>query len=218
MNRGPTSPIRAVTFDVGGTLIEPWPSVGHVYAEVARQFGIEAAPDRITSAFMQSWKNRGSFGYSRGEWFSVVCESFGCRVTEEMFHSIYERFAQPSAWHLFEDVIPALQFAKSRGLKLGIISNWDERLKPLLERFHLVHRFDSVIVSVEVAAHNPESRIFLEAAQALDSPAEESLHIGDSEREDVLGATEAGMQARKIDRQRNESLLEILQSLGLESV
>ena len=31
--------IRAVTFDVGGTLIEPWPSVGHVYAEVAAQHG-----------------------------------------------------------------------------------------------------------------------------------------------------------------------------------
>ena len=27
--------IQAVTFDVGGTLIRPWPSVGHVYAEVA---------------------------------------------------------------------------------------------------------------------------------------------------------------------------------------
>jgi len=27
--------IRAVTFDVGGTLIECCPSVGHIYAEVA---------------------------------------------------------------------------------------------------------------------------------------------------------------------------------------
>jgi hypothetical protein len=27
--------IRAVSFDVGGTLIEPWPSVGRAYAEVA---------------------------------------------------------------------------------------------------------------------------------------------------------------------------------------
>ncbi len=34
--------IRAVTFDVGGTLIEPWPSVGHVYAEVAARHGVAA--------------------------------------------------------------------------------------------------------------------------------------------------------------------------------
>ena len=28
----PLEEIKAVTFDVGGTLIRPWPSVGHVYA------------------------------------------------------------------------------------------------------------------------------------------------------------------------------------------
>jgi len=32
--------IRAISFDVGGTLIRPWPSVGHVYAEVAAQQGV----------------------------------------------------------------------------------------------------------------------------------------------------------------------------------
>ena len=36
VRRARTSPsIRAVTFDVGGTLIQVWPSVGHVYADVA---------------------------------------------------------------------------------------------------------------------------------------------------------------------------------------
>ena len=30
--------IKAITFDVGGTLIEPWPSVGHAYAGVAARY------------------------------------------------------------------------------------------------------------------------------------------------------------------------------------
>ena len=41
--------VRAVTLDVGGTLIEPWPSVGADYAAVAGEFGPVTAPaDRLT--------------------------------------------------------------------------------------------------------------------------------------------------------------------------
>ena len=54
--------MRAVCFDVGGTLIEPWPSVGHVYAEVAVQFGItDIAPDALNMQFAAAWKARCGF-------------------------------------------------------------------------------------------------------------------------------------------------------------
>ena len=42
-----------VSLDVGGTLIQPWPSVGHVYAEVGERFGLKREPDELTSGFMQ---------------------------------------------------------------------------------------------------------------------------------------------------------------------
>ena len=219
MTSGPTASIEAVTFDVGGTLIEPWPSVGYVYAEVARDFGVQASAEEMTSAFVRSWKDRGSFGYTRGEWFGVVCESFGCAVSEEMFDAVYERFAQASGWRVFDDVIPALEFGRFRNLKLGVISNWDERLKPLLGRLNLLGHFDAVVVSVESGAHKPDSKIFLQAAKALNSDTKNILHVGDSEREDVRGATNAGMRARKIDRKAGkESLLDILRSLDLQRV
>src|SRR5580700_10426449 len=46
-------PIRAVTFDVGGTLIEPWPSVGRVYAEVAARHGLEVAAEDLDRQFAE---------------------------------------------------------------------------------------------------------------------------------------------------------------------
>jgi putative hydrolase of the HAD superfamily len=210
MNGAGAPAIKAITFDVGGTLIEPWPSVGRVYAEVARDFGIDVSADQITSEFVRSWKNRKSFGYTRGEWFRVVCDSFGCEVKEEMFRAIYDRFAQPTAWHLFDDVIPALEFAKSRNLKLGIISNWDERLRPLLRELDLLRWFDVVIVSVEVEAHKPDTKIFQAAAKTLELNSREIFHIGDSETEDVIGANHANMQARKIDRKQS-TLLQLIE-------
>ena len=53
--------VAAITFDVGGTLIEPWPSVGHAYAEVAARHGVHVAPEEITQRFVEAWRQRGEF-------------------------------------------------------------------------------------------------------------------------------------------------------------
>ena len=71
-----TRPIEAVTFDAGGTLIEPWPSVGEVYAAVAREFGIECSAARLNAQFVNAWTTRSGFKYSRDEWHEVVRDSF----------------------------------------------------------------------------------------------------------------------------------------------
>ena len=44
--------VEAITLDVGGTLIEPWPSVGHIYAEVAARHGVQAEPEELTRRFV----------------------------------------------------------------------------------------------------------------------------------------------------------------------
>ena len=43
--------IRAVTLDVAGTLIVPFPSVGAVYAEVANAFGFDADAAQLEKEF-----------------------------------------------------------------------------------------------------------------------------------------------------------------------
>src|SRR5687767_15045116 len=70
-----TMRFKAITFDAGGTLIEPWPSVGAVYAEVAREFGIECSAERLTAQFVASWSGRTGFRYTREEWAEVVRDS-----------------------------------------------------------------------------------------------------------------------------------------------
>jgi phosphoglycolate phosphatase-like HAD superfamily hydrolase len=49
--------IKAITFDVGGTLIEPFPSVGHIYAEIAAQHGHgKFSPEELNRRFVRAWK------------------------------------------------------------------------------------------------------------------------------------------------------------------
>ena len=120
---------------------------------------------------------------------------------DSFFSNLYDRFAQAEAWHIFDDVIPALEFLGSRGLKLGIVSNWDERLRPLLHQLNLDRFFQTIVISCEVGQYKPAPTIFKRAAESLASPPASILHVGDSQIMDVNGATTAGFQSLLLNRE-----------------
>lgn len=69
---------HAITFDVGVTLIEPWLSVGHVYAEVAARFDVAGiARETLTQNFFTAWKSQAGFDYETKSGFATVRETFG---------------------------------------------------------------------------------------------------------------------------------------------
>jgi len=187
--------IRAITFDVGGTLIEPWPSVGHVYAEVAARFGVNGlSPEELTQSFVRAWKAQTQFDYGRESWFAVVRETFGEHargLPPEFFPAVYSRFAEADTWRIYDDVFPALETLARRGIKLGIISNWDERLRPLLAALKLDRHFASIVVSCETGATKPDATLFTQAARELGVAPSDLLHVGDSHPLDVRGAESA---------------------------
>jgi putative hydrolase of the HAD superfamily len=198
--------IRAITFDVGGTLIEPWPSVGHVYAEVAAHFGVNGvAPDELTCGFIRAWKAQQNFDYSRAGWYAIIRAAFASTTTalpEEFFPALYDRFAESDVWHVYPDVLPTLKALSEHGLKLGIISNWDERLRPLLVRLGLAEHFTCQVISCEIGAPKPDARLFKHAAAELGVAPGELLHVGDSYAFDVVGANAAGAHGRQVERRQ----------------
>ena len=203
--------IRAVTFDAGGTLIDPWPSVGVVYAEVAREFGVHCSEERLTAQFIAGWNSRSGFRYTRAEWAEVVRQSFHgmAEVPNALFEAIYERFSEPRSWLIYDDVIPTLQKLEGTKMKLAVISNWDERLEPLLERLGLATYFDEIFISSLIGAHKPEEKIFRESADRLGIEPTQILHVGDSLREDVQGARSIGAAAVRIRRSGVEGVDDI---------
>jgi putative hydrolase of the HAD superfamily len=205
--------IAAVTFDVGGTLIAPWPSVGDVYARVAGEFGPPVPAMALNRRFAAAWKQRGKFNHSRSAWKELVNETFDGLIdkpiTEECFDAIYARFAEPAAWHVFDDVAPTLKELHRRDLKLGIISNWDERLRPLLDCLGLSDYFHAIVISHELGYAKPTPEIFHHAAQTLGTPPDTLLHVGDSADEDLAGARSAGLHAVIVNRRGGADKSEI---------
>lgn len=201
-----TARIKAVCFDVGGTLIEPWPSVGHVYASVAAEAGFPPyVPEDLSARFIAAWKAKCGFDYSRAAWGEIVVATFGGASEafdskSPFFDRLYARFAQAGAWRVHEDVGPTLDTLKRSGMRLAVISNWDDRLRPLLCNLELDAFFDCIQVSAELGVHKPAPEIFLRTTSELGVDPGEALHVGDSEVEDALGAAAAGLKAVLISR------------------
>jgi len=224
----PFEDIRAVTFDVGGTLIRPWPSVGHVYCDAAARRGHDNLdPDLINKQFIAAWRAKKHFDHSQAAWLELVQKAFAGLLDEasvqELFDDLYVHFAAPEAWRVFDDVYPTLDKLRNHGLKLGLISNWDERLRPLLTELQLTPYFDPIVISVEAGSTKPSSGIFVRAVSLLAIPSHSILHVGDSLSEDVVGARSAGLQGLLLDRKASgaretsiPTLGELMSKLGIE--
>jgi putative hydrolase of the HAD superfamily len=201
--------IRAISLDVGGTLIDPWPSVGHVYATVAEECGLPGHdPAVITERFAAAWRSKTSFHYTSQCWADLVVKTFKGAPAEfgldsPFFQRLYGRFAEADVWRIYDDVFPALRFLKESGYRLVAVSNWDDRLRVLLRNLRLDVFFDAIEVSAESGYHKPAPEIFRRAVEAIGARPETVLHVGDSVVEDYEGAIGAGLEALLLKRGRS---------------
>lgn len=217
---GEPPPFQAVTFDVGGTLLTPWPSVGSVYADVAAHHGYPGiSPARLNQRFAAAWRRLKRFRYTRSAWAALVDTTFGPAFrpppSRTFFPQLWDRFAEPEAWRIFADVRPTLDHLAARGCRLGIVSNWDERLRPLLRALQLDKYFEIIVISCEAGAAKPSRRVFRLASQQFRLPPSVILHVGDSLRHDYTGALKAGFQARLLRRAAGRRGQEIIASLRM---
>ncbi len=185
--------VRALFFDVGGTLVQPRSSVGAIYASVANRHGMVVTAEAMDRAFRESWAalKQPGLTVSRKDWWrKVVLRTLG-QENPACFEEIFEIFAHAAVWQIFPDVEETLREARSRGLHVGVISNWDERLRLLLGELGLAHYFHSITISCEVGVEKPGREIFLAALRTAGVDANQAVHIGDGQNEDVRGAEAA---------------------------
>jgi len=207
---------KAVFFDVGGTLLRVHPSVGEVYARYARAFGFTGSPGDVDAEFRRQWKAVGgieSLGRQSGLtiekafWRDLVRRVFEhCGGLEDFagyFEEIYEAFRRKEHWRVYEDVQESdlLGKLKSRGVILGVISNWDSRLPETLRDIGLARYFDFILASTVVGSAKPDRKIFEEALRQSGVRREEACHIGDEPKTDIQGAKNAGLDAILVDRE-----------------
>lgn len=213
----PPQPPDLLLFDAAGTLIEPAEPVAAVYKKYFSKWGWEVGEDTLKSGFRSAFSmcQAPQFGTASGEeaerawWRGVVAET--ARVAgidpsgpafEACFADLYSHYAAGAAWSVFPEVRQVLEAFKGRGMKMAVVSNFDQRLHQVLRELHLAEYFDLVRTSADVGARKP-SPLLLEAALArLSASATRSILVGDCATADGGAAATAGMEVFILDRPR----------------
>jgi putative hydrolase of the HAD superfamily len=118
---------------------------------------------------------------------------------------------------LFPETMSALIHLKSKGYHLGVISNGlTIKQYEKLVRLGLHHFFDSVVTSEEARVEKPDPEIFDLAMKRMGCKAENSVMIGNSFNDDILGAINAGMSAVYLTKKLKVSERENIEELGID--
>ena len=131
----------------------------------------------------------------------IVLKEAGIEATEKIILSLLGKMQQfDMKLVLFDDVLPALTDLKDRGLTLGLISNVDSDVIPLIERLGLASWLQVVVTSQNAGFNKPQPEIFRTALKQAEVQASEAIYVGDQYQVDVVGSTKAGMKGVLLDR------------------
>ena len=185
----------AVSLDLAGTLLFPHPSVGRTYARVARELGHRVDASVLDARFASALAATPASGDPRLRWDEVVDRTFADQLPRSALAAVQEgcwkAFSEPSSWRLASGAIPALAQLRFLGLRVGVLSNADDRLAPVLAAKGLTPLLDAV----RLGESKPSPESFARIARDLGAPAGALVHVGDSRPEDAAGALRAGARA-----------------------
>lgn len=219
-----------IVFDAVGTLIQPNPTVAGAYHAVGTKYGTQlSVPEisqRFRTAFRQSetdlfpggpppgmsWRTSDAIEVARWNWIvrQVVPD---VSDIDACFRELWDHFARPSSWMIFDDVGETLRGLKRAGYRLAIASNFDSRLHSVCDGHVDLQPIERRFVSSETGFRKPSPDFFDAVINRLECPSNQILMVGDDAEHDVNAPAARGMRALLIDRSQLESRQGLIHSL-----
>ena len=182
------TPIRAVLFDLDGTLIDSAPDLAGTANDMRAARGLSPLPYE-TLRRMVGAGARGMMGLA----FEVVPGHEQFEVLRDEFFDLYQRRLLRET-RIFETVHPLLAHLRERALPWGIVTNKAARFgQPVIEGLAL-HLESSVSIYGDTTPHaKPHPEPLLEAARRMQVDPQHCLYVGDDLR-DIQAGRAAGMR------------------------
>jgi 2-haloacid dehalogenase len=182
---------RWATFDCYGTLID-WD--GGIRAELARVFGDDQAEAMLERYHEVEPEVQRDSTLSYRQVMTDTMRLLGAPAGEE--HGLAE--ALPG-WRPFPEAQRALDEARARGWKLGVLSNTDDDYIAA-SQVQLGVTFDEVIVAQEIGSYKPSHRHWEEFFARTRAPREGHVHVAASLFHDIAPANALGLQSVWVNR------------------
>jgi phosphoglycolate phosphatase len=179
--------VRAVLFDLDGTLIDSAPDLGAAADKMRVERGLPSLPlDKYRP--MAGAGARGMLGIA----FGMTPESRDYDAMREEFFVNYEN-AMTERTVIFEGIPALIASLLELGLAWGVVTNKSMRFTGPLTRQIPLFRSARAIVGGDSTPHaKPHPEPLLEAARRLKVAPEQCIYVGDDER-DIVAGRAAGM-------------------------
>lgn len=204
------SRLHVLFFDVGDTLVFDDPPIGARFALAAREAGYGVDATRLPDAW-QLAEHVGLEAYMRGldtddpgvqrRSAAAALGALGhCAPSDAQWRDLGRAFVSvPFARSVPPQAVALLEMLRGRGVRLGVISDWNEALPAVLDGLGLGRYFETASVSSVVGCRKPDARLFQHALMQMNVLPADALHIGDWLELDVRGAQGVGMRAVLFD-------------------
>ena len=211
--------IRAVIFDMGQTLVRfvrpgsgSWreletPGIRSIYRYLVEQGHpiashedafVEAMFARLAEGWQQS--TGGHISLRASDWIASGAADHALTLDEVVLREAAQRYARSLSAGLTAtpDAVATLAALHDQGYQLGLISNtiWPAELHlEDLAEIGVLSYLKIALFSGDLGLWKPNPEIFQHALRALDTTPADAIFVGDSPREDILGAQSVGMRA-----------------------
>ncbi len=186
-NAGVFLDVRAVLFDLDGTLIDSAPDLGAAVDKMRVDRGLPSLPPAHYRP-MAGAGARGMIGLA----FGLTPEDADFPALREEFFSNYEQ-CMTQRTYAFDGVYELIADLVALDLPWGVVTNKSERFANPLTRSMPLFASARTVISGDTTAHaKPHPEPLFEAARRLDVKPSHCLYVGDDER-DILAGLAAGM-------------------------
>ncbi|MBO0451407.1 HAD family hydrolase [Candidatus Enterococcus murrayae] len=208
--------IKAVVFDLDDTLYQQEVPFTKAIKKVFPQFIKEDLTDlfklfrTISDHLYEQTKQKDAetvraLNYQRLS--KAMEEIFRIQLTESLVDSFEAEYTQQLQQICLTDSLKSVLQDMAENYELGIITNGytkRQNLKLNALEINKIIPFENILISENVGIEKPDRRLFDQMAQILKNEPKELLYIGDSYKNDVLGAKQAGWQTWWFNHQQRK--------------
>lgn len=190
-----------VAFDAVGTLIHATPSVAEAYQQIGRKYGCQLELNEIQSRFQrvfgarqlaETTNERKEFQF----WQDIVSEVIGdVDKADDCFDDLYQHFGKSESWSVIAQAEETIEQLLAAGIQVAVASNFDARLHTVLDGKPVLRKIAIRVISSKIGWRKPSPHFYQALTDQARCSASEILMIGDDLQNDVIAATESGIDA-----------------------
>lgn len=195
--------VKAVLFDLDGTLVDSLPELYHGVHTVLSDMGLKAPSQEAVGAMI-----------GRGILVLVqrLCAALGIAVESEQGRDLFDRLLK--AWsesggrHMafYPRVIEGVEQLKDKGIRVALVTNKQRSLTvEFLQSRGLESLFDTVVAGDDCPNNKPAPDMLIRAMTEMNVCASETVMVGDS-RNDALAGRAAGVSVALVETGYNEGV------------